>query len=47
MQVEVLTLTSKELNFKDRLLICLVIYSALREKKELIEDFNHEEAIKS
>lgn len=39
-------LTSKDLSFKDRLLICLVIYSALREKRAYREDFNHEEAIK-
>lgn len=39
-------LASKDLSFKDRLFICLVIYSALREKRAYREDFNHKEAIK-
>lgn len=38
-------LTSKDLSFKDRLLICLVIYSALRETKTYRDSFSHQKAI--
>lgn len=39
------SLDAKDLSFKDRLLICLVIYSALREKKAYRNSFSHSKAI--
>ncbi|WP_026803370.1 HD-GYP domain-containing protein [Aliarcobacter lanthieri] len=38
-------LSAKDLSFKDRLLISLVIYSALREKKAYRDSFSHKETI--
>ncbi|RBQ28333.1 HD-GYP domain-containing protein [Aliarcobacter vitoriensis] len=38
-------LSAKDLSFKDRLLISLVIYSALREKKDYRDSFSHKETI--
>lgn len=38
-------LEAKDLSFKDRLLICLAIYSALREKRAYRGVFSHKEAI--
>lgn len=35
----------KDLSFKDRILACLVIYSALREKRAYRNEFTHKEAI--
>lgn len=39
-------LCAKDLSFKDRLLICLLIYNALREEKVYRKAFSHNEAIK-
>ncbi|WP_418186887.1 HD-GYP domain-containing protein [Aliarcobacter lanthieri] len=38
-------LSAKDLSFKDRLIICLVIYSALRENKVYRDSFSHQKAI--
>lgn len=42
---EIFNLSSKDLSFKDRLIICLIIYNALREKKAYREAFSHQKAI--
>lgn len=41
----IFNLSSKDLSFKDRLIICLIIYSALREQKAYREAFSHKKAI--
>lgn len=41
----IFNLSSKDLSFKDRLIICLIIYSALIEKKVYREAFSHQKAI--
>lgn len=41
----IFNLSSKDLSFKDRLIICLNIYSALREEKAYREAFSHQKAI--
>ncbi|MCT7485421.1 hypothetical protein N5T98_09155 [Aliarcobacter cryaerophilus] len=41
----IFNLSSKDLSFKDRLIICLIIYSALREQKAYREAFSHQKAI--
>lgn len=41
----IFNLSSKDLSFKDRLIICLIIYSALIEKKAYREAFSHQKAI--
>ncbi|WP_148625108.1 HD-GYP domain-containing protein [Aliarcobacter cryaerophilus] len=41
----IFNLFSKDLSFKDRLIICLIIYSALREQKAYREAFSHKKAI--
>ena len=41
----IFNLSSKDLSFKDRLIICLIIYSALREQKAYREAFSHQKTI--
>ncbi|MFY9106242.1 HD-GYP domain-containing protein [Aliarcobacter cryaerophilus] len=41
----IFNLSSKDLSFKDRLIICLIIYSALIEEKAYREAFSHQKAI--